>query len=439
MVNNSNEPNIRREDGRSRRNSKIVKPNIQTSNTINARPKRFMCLIVLFLCIAVLLAAKYPKFIQHNIHKQGDIIAKLNDIVTLPLQPNKDHMYGLDHYYMLPSSLFSTKTNNTATGTPTRGILIYLHSCHQSGLEFFHLPEHRIIAYDALQKGLAILAPSSQDRMSGCFTRNDMVHLNKVVNDWAGRHNLRDLPRVGMGDSSGASFLFFVYSQLNLRSMAIYNSPQGYRSDNESGGKEEMSGWESAIPTIFLTMPLDKNLSKRMLDHKSKLQSLNVSTQLVTVTPRPFTESLCAARLPELPHEFCTQKVFQALEKEYNSNGKLLNADGFVKAGDAGTAGQWFQFFQKLEAEYQPIRSNYLTEKAGNGRSWLWAVLEHEIKSCQAYHGMSAEWHDEILQFLLDSANIADQEEANAGVPEKAHKPEKMEGPIKFQESETGG
>jgi hypothetical protein len=402
--------------------------NSQSSTTINTGPRQFMCLIILFLCIAVLLAAKYPKFIQSNIHRQGDIVAKLNDILTLPLQPQKDRTYGLDHYYMLPSSLQSTKHGNTTVVTPTKGILIYFHSCHQSGLEFFHLPEHRIIAYDALQKGLAILAPSSHDRVSGCYTRTDVDYIRRIVNDWVGRHGLHDLPRVGMGDSSGASFLFFVHSQLNLKGMAIYNSPHGYgRSEYGSDyEREDAVGLASAtIPTIFLTMPLDENIFKRTVDHKNSLQALNVSTQLVTVTPRPFTESLCKARLPELPHDFCTQKIFQTLQKEYNAHGKLLNTDGFVAAGEGGTAGQWFQFFQKLEAEYQPIRSNYLTEKAGNGRSWLWAVLEQEVKSCQGYHGMSAEWHDEILEFLLESANIGTQEEekeTNAGVPKKVKK-----------------
>ena len=48
----------------------------------------------------------------------------------------------------------------------------------------------------------------------------------------------------------------------------------------------------------------------------------------------------------------------------------------------------------------------YDTNRAGIGHSWLWAVVQQEIQSCQGYHAMTAEYHEEILQFLFKNAGI---------------------------------
>jgi hypothetical protein len=359
--------------------------------------QRFLCFITI-LSFAGVVFTKYPQFIHQNTHSEGDIVAKFDDrVITHPLQPQVDTIHGLDHYYMIPSS-----TNSNVT--TIKGILIYLHSCSQSGIDFFHLPENRIIAYSALQKGLAVFAPSSYDRDSGCYTGNDMDRVGRTVNDWTKRHpQLKQLPRVGMGESSGGSFLFFVYKELKLHSMAVYNTPQGYLGDE----------WDVAIPTSFLTMPLDVAVSTRMTDHNEKLQSVNVTTQLYKVSPRPFTRSVCTARLPELPNSFC-QLVFQTIERDYSSK-TLLDRNGFV-LGNVRSQ-QWTKFFttinqQFLSADgdnYKLIETLYDTpsrQQTTGGMPWVWAVLQQEIESCQGYHAMTAEFHDDVLQFLMSTAGI---------------------------------
>ncbi|KAL3905378.1 MAG: hypothetical protein SGARI_004492 [Bacillariaceae sp.] len=186
----------------------------------------------MFVVAGLVITNVYPQFIRQHTHSKGGIVAKVDDsIITLPLHPKVDKMQGLNHYYLLPS------VNNTAI--PPRGVLVYLHSCHQSGLEVFHLPESRIIIKSALEKGFAVFAPSSFHRESGCYTELDLDYLPRIVEDWTTNHNLYTLPRVGMGESSGASFLFFVYKELELQSLAAYNTPQIFPDDE----------WETAIPT----------------------------------------------------------------------------------------------------------------------------------------------------------------------------------------------
>jgi len=338
---------------------------------------------ILLFGIAGLVIVRYPSFIQHNTHSEGDIVAKFDDIITPPLDPERERLQGLDHYYMFPPK------NATTNGYP-KGILIYLHSCQQSGLEFFILPEHRIIAHDAIQKGMVIFSPTSHNRKSGCFSSEDANgYLDKVVDGFVHKNKLHRLPRVGLGDSSGGAFLSFVHQALKLESMAIYNSPEGYVDTNNEA---------EVIPTVYLTMSSDGYLSTRMHANTIKLQQMNIPTHLYKVTPRPFTDSLCAARLPELPYEFC-QRIFQTIEQDYPN---LLDADGFVVEGDVKSV-QWQRFFKKLESDYKTISISVST-----AQPWLRVTLEQEIQSCHGFHAMTAQFHDEILRFLMSNAKMDD-------------------------------
>jgi hypothetical protein len=385
----------------------------------NLQARRILCFALLFALAVTVVTTVYPIFIARHTHSDGDIVAKRDGkIVTLPLHPQMEKLYGLEQYYLLPSYVThsqqaETTSNNSTTRrynnnytsrspTPIKGVLIFLHSCHQSGLDVFHLPESRIVVYDALQKGLAVLAPEALNPDSKCFSQQDLDRLPIVVNDWTKNHNLQALPRIGMGESSGGSLLFFVHKVLNLKAMAVYNTPQTFLEDE----------WGMAIPTVLLSMPLDDPVASRMTEHYHKLQQLNVSTQLYKVTPRPFTDSLCTSRFPELPQEFC-QPFFQSiLDKD---DGILVNADGFVQGSVQSSS--WTKFFQTLELQYQEYQKAtvnkakssalYDTTKTYNGHSWLWAVVEQEVQTCQAYHAMTSDFHHEILEFVMIHANIS--------------------------------
>jgi hypothetical protein len=405
-----------------RRDSKFSKRGssvISDASQRNVQARRILCFALLFALVVTVVTTVYPPFIARNTHIDGDIVAKRNDkIVTLPLHPQMEKVHGMEQYFLFPSYVAhaqhvkaytnsTTKNNNFTSKTPSpiKGVLIFLHSCKQSGLDVFHLPESRIVVYDALQKGLAVLAPSALNTESKCFSYQDLDHLPIIVDDWTKNHNLQALPRIGMGESSGASFLFFVHKDLNLQSMAVYNTPHTFLDDE----------WGIAIPTVMLSMPQDDPVASRMTEHYHKLQQLNVSTQLYEVTPRPFTDSLCMSRFPELPRESCQHMFQHFLDKD---DGILLNDDGFAQGSMQATT--WTRFFQAIETQYVEDQETtvstvnrvktsavYDTTKAGNGHSWFWAVVEQEVKACQAYHAMTADFHHEVLQFVMSHANIS--------------------------------
>lgn len=197
------------------------------------------------------------------------------------------------HYYMLPQDYYDQQppsdgtttsgddtliTSNTALEAPKiRGVLIVLHDCHQTGLHFFQLPESRIVAAHAMQKGLAIFSPTASsasqlsvtntnhtirsstqpgvkanptrgaggggDQGSGNQEKNcwwaeldgDEL-LGPLLYEWSKELKLDSLPRMAMGITNGANLLITssLYKTLRLQSMALYAShhPKGFDPDD---------------------------------------------------------------------------------------------------------------------------------------------------------------------------------------------------------------
>jgi hypothetical protein len=345
-----------------------------------------LCFGLAFCFIALVTMANFKHTIDEYAHQKRNVNAKLDNVITLPMQPKSVKIQGVQHYFRLPPTLKNGKNSKP------KGILIFLHSCKQSGLDFFSLPEHRIVAQDALDKQLAVLAVTSQHRESGCWTLPDTDWVDGIVDAWAHHFNLQNVPRMGMAVSSAASFLFFVYQPMKLKSMAVYNSPQGY-------DRSELPG--IAIPTAFITMPLDKPISTHMEQNFNMMTQAGVPSQLYKVTSHPFTDKLCQARLPEMGAELC-QALFNLLHTEYPH---LLDADSFIK--EDLKSGLWQELFQKLDLEHKTEGQEFfVTDKAHSGKTWLYVGMEQEISVCQAFHSMTSEHHSSVLEFLMQSAGI---------------------------------
>ncbi len=354
---------------------------------------------VMLLCLALsgIFITRYPGFIEKNIHTRGDIEVKLKEVITLPLKPDMTNLQDQKHYYMFPPA------NATIDGRP-KGLLLYLHSCKGTGKEFFTLPEHRIIAHDAIQRGLVVFSPTSYDRDSGCFTSQDADgYLKKVVGRFVRRNRLQSLPRLGLGHSSGGAFLSYFQETLKLESMALYNSPEDYA---------EIRGQKDAlIPTVYLAMSNDGSISNRMNASMAMLQKQKINTNLYKASPKPFTRKVCAARLPEVEEPFCDY-IFERIEQ---GRRHFLDADGYVLEGDVSSP-LWERFFQKLEwNDFDPQNKRYKEFKSSwdKKKSWLQVILEQEIKACYGYHAMTAQFHDEILDFLVSNSNMRKDPSSN--------------------------
>jgi len=315
------------------------------------------------------------------------IIVNVENTAIRPLNPKEEILLGGSHFYMLPKTPFEEAI----------GVLIVFHPCNRSGVDFFLLPEDRIVAKNALEKGLAVLSLTSKDRESGCFTTEDTGIVNQVVDKWTNLHNLSKVPRYGMGISSGGSFLFFVYKELHIKRMVVYNTPQGFLPSDHHDETTMMM-----IPTAFVTMSMDKPLSRRIRENHKELSKRHIPTQLFQISPRPFKkEVICKSRLPEMKPKDC-DRIFESLQGG-DSHHQLLDKDGNVLQ-DITESYEWKELVSTLDLDAWPSSSHFPTSKTSGGHSWPYASIEQELHACYGRHGMNSQHHVKIMEFLLLTA-----------------------------------
>eukprot|EP00980_Cylindrotheca_fusiformis_P000721 scaffold168_cov124-Cylindrotheca_fusiformis.AAC.21 len=359
----------------------------------NVSSKLVCALLLVF--VSVLTIARQPLGLSAGFHpgsnQGGQIEFKVDDDIRdrmAPLIPKVERIRDIDHYYLLP---------HKAGGRP-KGILLLFHSCRRSGASFFILPEERIVVSDALERGLAVFAPTSRDRVSGCWTEKDLPAIEGLLGEWTARQELDALPKMGLGDSSGASYLFFVYKSLKLKSMAVYNSPQLFHPDDMEKGR--------AIPTALVTMTADETLSSQMISNYDELKSRNVvvPSQLYKVTPHPFTVRVCIARFWELSETDC-QALLDWLPSELP---KLLDRRGFVQPKEKyfPDEQQWNEVGDKVSnvVDLQGLAAVKDSFHENTAQDWFQEALEQEIKACQGFHAMTSEHYSSVLDFLTQQA-----------------------------------
>ena len=220
------------------------------------------------------------------------------------------------HYYMLPQDFYDQQpptdfnnltADNTALEAPRiRGVLIFLHNCHQSGLHFFQLPESRIVAAHALQRGLAIFSPTASSApalITGTSNKQNKKQLdskqkqlykdpkeNSIMNahekncwsasldgdellgpllyEWARELNVTSLPRMAIGVANGANLLVTssLYKTLRIQSMVLYapHHPDGFDANDLER--------DVVPPTGFVTFPRSAQASQYTLQHYQTLK-----------------------------------------------------------------------------------------------------------------------------------------------------------------------
>ncbi|KAI2497722.1 hypothetical protein MHU86_16764 [Fragilaria crotonensis] len=189
------------------------------------------------------------------------------------LRPQASLIGSTELFYLLPLQDINHKV---------KGILVFFHGCNHGGQDFFYLPEDRLVAKAALDRGLAVLSITSADRGSGCWSRKrDSKDLSTVFTTWIQTVQLsEDLPRIGMGASSGGAFLFAAYKVLKFKAMASYIMTASF-------SREDTSSPVTTLPaTAFVYMPRDEH-SKIDSSSDKELTELGVSNRAWSVDPHP--------------------------------------------------------------------------------------------------------------------------------------------------------
>lgn len=128
------------------------------------------------------------------------------------------------------------------------GVALLFHGCQQNATDWSQLPEHRQIVFHLLKQRLGIIAFTSRDRVTGCWSTRfpsehnlDASAVIKSLHLWLSAVSIpADIPMYAIGISSGASFLTVLAQSVqlpHLHSQALYMSAGNQRALRDATGQ----------------------------------------------------------------------------------------------------------------------------------------------------------------------------------------------------------
>lgn len=330
---------------------------------------------------------------KHNL--KGSQPTKSLEKLVLPLEAKGTVIDDTELFYMLPTS-------------SVVGILVFFHGCNHAGQDMFRLPEDRVVAKRALDRGLAVLSPTSSNRNTGCWSRHDIEQMqtNQVLEKFLEKvHLSAQLPRMGMGASSGGNILFTAHNAFSFRSIVSYIMPSGF-SQFDWDHRSELN----PLPAVgYVHMPRDTKRAKKVPDIVSRLSQEDIAYKVWEVQPHPLTSKLCQQRIPELAGR--CEAILNYVQETYP---ELMDHEYNIL--EPYTSGKWEKVFVKSQldpAKFAELKERASQQERGSligvqfsGHSWLWAALVEEIAVSYGKHEMTAEYAEEVLDFLMEHAGL---------------------------------
>lgn len=205
------------------------------------------------------------------------------------------HPFSRDAVPTLPQT-FHTATvagvpvafHNPFSPTELKGVALLLHACRQSATDWFVLPEHRRLASELLRHHLALLAVTSANRVTGCWsTRHpaslnfDASRLRLAVRQWLDAQRIAHAaPTYAVGVSSGATFLSVIATAQivpSLASQALYLS---------AGNPRALRNASHLYPsTLFVRLQADRHYAPASVVAASRTILLSRRVPLVAEMP----------------------------------------------------------------------------------------------------------------------------------------------------------
>ena len=330
------------------------------------------------------------------------------NLVVPRLNPQVVYMDSYKGFYMLPEK-------------EVKGILVHFHECGHGGADFFILPEDRIIAYEALERGLAVLSMNSLDRMTRCWGwksalgnappngqkqfEDDIVVLSreKTVEKWSKKVGLKDdLPIMVLGASN---FVFYAWKAMKVQSIASYILGYGSRlagfHEDDADRKRNDPSYDLPNSIIFVHMA-ESDAANDVGFYNSWLDDyVHITSKLIDVKPHAdsFTADSCDRTIPELGFEQC-QKLIDFIQQKYphlleNNQPNFKHVDWEPALLEAG-----------MDNEKNKVAPRGLPTVSGNGHTWLYESVMEELNTVIGMNEMIASGKDIVLDFLMCHSNI---------------------------------
>lgn len=184
----------------------------------------------------------------------------------------------------------SVAFHNPFSAFEFKGVALLMHACRQSAVDWFVLPEHRKLAAELLRHRLALLAITSANRVTGCWsTRHpasvnlDAARVRLAIHQWLDAQRITHAaPIYAVGVSSGATFLSILSAAHivpSLASQALYLS---------AGNPRALRNASRDYPsTLFIRLQGDRYYAPASLVAASRAVLLSRRVPLVAEMPLP--------------------------------------------------------------------------------------------------------------------------------------------------------
>ncbi|CAM9920596.1 unnamed protein product, partial [Ectocarpus fasciculatus] len=180
---------------------------------------------------------------------------------TVPLVPEVMEIEGVPTAWKMP------KEYGEGGGEAMKGLYVMFHGCNHGHMDWFNLPEERAIVNYLVNKGYAVVAPASKNRVSGCWQHNSEdgdVNLVRAMlwrwyRDWSIPPNT---PLFLFGASSGGNMATMMASKGGFQlceKRTTYVQVSGVMSQ-VSWGVPPSSYGSGTPPIAFMPMPKGKEV-----------------------------------------------------------------------------------------------------------------------------------------------------------------------------------
>ncbi|PXF48357.1 hypothetical protein BWQ96_01817 [Gracilariopsis chorda] len=224
--------------------------------------------------------------------------------------------------------------SNPFAPTKLRGVALLFHGCSQNAEDWFSLPEHKLVSSELLRQRFALLALTSQNRVTGCWStrfpsreNEDVMRVKVAVRQWMTEHQIASaVPITALGVSSGATMLSVLAHELPIASQALYISPGNQRALRNASDKYPSTLFVHLATDQYYAPPSSIAAARRTLVRRNVALVGELSLPNV-----PFTATTFHDHEPQLTKEV-SQRLYEAAQRNENKIAKVLRGEALTKA-----------------------------------------------------------------------------------------------------------
>lgn len=223
--------------------------------------------------------------------------------------------------------------SNPFAANKLRGVALLFHGCSQSAQDWFSLPEHKLVSSELLRQRFALLAFTSHNRVTGCWStrfpgreNEDVIRVKVAVRQWMTEQQISSaVPIIALGVSSGATMLSVLAHELPIVSQALYISP---------GNQRALRNATDEYPsTLFVHLASDQYYAppNAIAAARRTLVRRNVALVGELSLPNvPFTATTFHDHEPVLTKEL-SQRLYENAQRNENKVAQVLRGETLGK------------------------------------------------------------------------------------------------------------